>query len=172
MIVITRRLARRLKTVFRQALDITTRREWPIVQLAGGPQGLRIRCGNGQAAAEFHLDGEQPDETIFVPFELFADIEGGRDVPVEIQLALPFLGAGRVNVVGTRRCAVPGQSSVHLETEEPSNCTTRRSPSRGGTAVCRSSCNTISLPCVGALAADAGTSRRQPAADAGRRPVA
>ncbi len=86
MIVITRRLAKRLKTVFRQALDITTRREWPIVQLAGGPQGLRIRCGNGQAAAEFHLEGEQTDETIFVPFELFGDIEGGRDVPVEIQL--------------------------------------------------------------------------------------
>ena len=85
MIVITRRLAKRLKTVFRQALNITSRGENPIVQLAGGPEGLRIRCGNGQAAAEFHLGGEQPGETIHVPFELLADIEGGRDVPVEIR---------------------------------------------------------------------------------------
>lgn len=33
--------------------------------------------------------------------------------------ALPFLGAGHANVVGTRRCAVPGQSNLHRETEEP-----------------------------------------------------
>ena len=33
--------------------------------------------------------------------------------------ALPFLGAGRANVVGTRRCAVLGESSLHPETEEP-----------------------------------------------------
>ncbi len=85
MIVITRRLAKRLKTVFRQALNITSRNENPIVRLAGGPEGLRVRCGNGQAATEFHLEGEQPDETIYVPFELLADIEGGRDVPVEIR---------------------------------------------------------------------------------------
>jgi hypothetical protein len=85
MIVITRRLAKRLKTIFRQALNITSRSENPIVQLAGGPHGLRIRCGNGQAAADFHLDGEQPDETIYVPFELLADVEGSRDVPVELR---------------------------------------------------------------------------------------
>ncbi len=34
-------------------------------------------------------------------------------------MAFPFLGAGRSNVIGTRRCAVPRKSSLHPETEEP-----------------------------------------------------
>jgi len=84
LIVITRRLAKRLKTVFRQTLNLNRRGNLPTVQLAAGPDGLRVRCGNGSAAAEFHLEGEQPEQTLYIPLELLADIEGGRDVPVEI----------------------------------------------------------------------------------------
>ena len=84
MILITQRLARRLKTVLRQALDMSTRSAGPTIQLSGGSHGLRIRCGNGQSAVEFLLDGEQPDETVYIPFELLAGVEGGREVPVEI----------------------------------------------------------------------------------------
>jgi DNA polymerase III sliding clamp (beta) subunit (PCNA family) len=85
LIIITRRLAKRLKTVFRQALSISGRGTKPIVQLAAGSHGLRIRCGNGRAAVEFRLDGEQPEETLFIPFDLLSDVDGGRETPVEIR---------------------------------------------------------------------------------------
>lgn len=84
MIVITRRLAKRLKTVFRQALHLTGRANLPTIQLAAGADGLHARCHNGRAAAEFHLAGEQPEQTLCIPFDLLSDIEGGREVPVEI----------------------------------------------------------------------------------------
>ncbi len=86
MIVITRRLAKRLKTVFRQALNLSGRSEKPVVQLTAGSGGLRIRCGNGRAFAEFHLDGDQPKQTVFVPFDLLSDVSGNRNIPVEIRL--------------------------------------------------------------------------------------
>jgi len=45
---------------------------------------LPARCGLGPAAAEFRLDGEQPEETAYIPFELLGDVEGRREVPVEV----------------------------------------------------------------------------------------
>jgi hypothetical protein len=83
--IITRRLAGRLKTVFRQALALSTRSVMPAIELVGGPSGLRIRCRSDQAAAEFWLDGGQREETVSMPFEMLSDIEGRREAPVEIQ---------------------------------------------------------------------------------------
>ena len=83
--IITRRLAGRLKSVFRQALHLPTRGMMPTVELVAGPRGLRVRCGLGTAAAEFRLDGEQPEETAYIPFELLGDVEGRREVPVEVR---------------------------------------------------------------------------------------
>lgn len=82
--IITRRLAGRLRSVFRQALSLPTRGTMPKIELVAGPSGLRIRCGLGQAAAEFRLDGEQPEETAYIPFELLRDVEGRRETPVAI----------------------------------------------------------------------------------------
>jgi hypothetical protein len=84
LIILTRRLAKRLKTVIRQTLNLPRGGNLPTVQLSAGPDGLRVRCGNGPAAIEFHLEGEQPQQILFIPFEMLADIESGRDVPVEI----------------------------------------------------------------------------------------
>ena len=85
MIILTQRLAKRLRTVFRQVLNLTAKAN-PTIQLAAGPDGLYMRCGTGQAAVEFHLKGDQPEQTIFIPFDLLADVEGGRDLLVEIEL--------------------------------------------------------------------------------------
>jgi hypothetical protein len=85
VILITRRLAKRLKTVIRQVLNLSTRSAGPIIQLTGGTHGLRVRCGNGRAAVEFQLDGEQPEETLFIPFELLSDVEGSRETPVAVR---------------------------------------------------------------------------------------
>jgi len=82
--IITRRLAGRLKSVFRQALSLPTRGTMPTIELLSGPSGLRIRCGLGGAAAEFWLDGEQPDEHVYIPFEMLADIEGRREASVDV----------------------------------------------------------------------------------------
>jgi len=84
MIVITRRLAKRLKTTFRQALNLSRRNNATTIQLTASSDGLRIRYGNGQAAAEFRLDGEQPEQTVYMPFDMLSEIEGGRDIPIEI----------------------------------------------------------------------------------------
>ena len=82
--IITRRLAGRLKTVFRQALSLPNRGTMPTIELVAGPSGLQIRCGLGTAAVEFWLDGEQPEERLYIPFELLSDLEGRREAPVEV----------------------------------------------------------------------------------------
>ena len=82
--IIPRRLAGRLKTVFRQALSLPNRGTMPTIELVGGPSGLQIRCGLGTAAVEFWLDGEQPEERLYIPFELLSDLEGRREAPVEV----------------------------------------------------------------------------------------
>ena len=86
MLIITTRLAGRLKSVFRQALALPTRGPMPPVQLVGGAHGLRIRCRMREAACEFLLDGEQPTEMIVAPGELLADVEGRREQPVELRV--------------------------------------------------------------------------------------
>ena len=86
MLLITRRLAGRLRTVLRKALNLSTHGLAPPVQLDGGPDGLRVRCRTPDAAAEFHLAGEQPAEQIAVPFQMLSDVEGRKDDPVEIRV--------------------------------------------------------------------------------------
>ncbi len=86
MISITQRLAGQLKTVFRQALDLPTRGTMPPVQFSSGSDGVRIRCRGPEAAAELHLAGEQPAEAFWIPFELLSDVEGRKEIPVEIRL--------------------------------------------------------------------------------------
>jgi len=84
--VITRRLAMRLRKILRQALDLSTRGLSPAILLDGGPHGLYVRSGTSDAAVEFHLEGEQPVEQFWLPFELLADVEGRKQTPVQIQV--------------------------------------------------------------------------------------
>jgi hypothetical protein len=84
MLQMNRRLVKQLKTVFRRALNLPTRGMMPTIELTGGPDGLRIRCATCNAFAKFYLKGPQPDETMFIPFELLGKIEGDREVSVEI----------------------------------------------------------------------------------------
>lgn len=113
MLLITRRLAGRLCVVLRKALNLTTYGLLPPVALIGGPDGLRVRSRTPDAAAEFHLAGEQPAEHVAVPFELLADVEGRKDEPVEIRLH-----EGRV-LASWRDASVP-QVVQHDAPESPS----------------------------------------------------
>jgi len=86
LLTITRKLAERLRKTFRQALASHSRSPMPPVEFVGGPQGLRIRCHTREAAAEFRLDGEQPEETILAPWDLLTDTGGGgRERVVELR---------------------------------------------------------------------------------------
>ena len=86
MLLITRRLAGRLRVVLRKALNLSTRGLMPPVELLGSADGLRLCSRTPDAAAEFYLAGEQPAEHVTVPFQMLADVEGRRDDPVEIRL--------------------------------------------------------------------------------------
>ena len=87
MLIITRRLASRLRSVFRQALNLTSRSMRHPVYLEGGPHGLHIRCcRKDQAAVQYQLDGQHPAETFAVPFELLSDVEGRKDESVKLEL--------------------------------------------------------------------------------------
>ena len=84
MLTITRALAAKLKTVFRQALGPSKKNPMPPIEFAGGSEGLRVRCRTVTAAAEFHLDGEQSRERFLVPWELLCDVEGRKEHPIHI----------------------------------------------------------------------------------------
>ena len=87
LLIITRRLAKRVRTVFRQALNLPTYNSLPPICLTGGLHGLTIRCLGKDAAAEFHLPGEQPAEQIWIPSQILSDVQGGRDAPVQIRFS-------------------------------------------------------------------------------------
>ncbi len=86
MLTITRKLAERLRKVFRQALAFNSRSPMPPVEFIGNQQGLCIRCHTREAAVEFRLDGEQSEETILAPWDLLTDTAGsGRERVVELR---------------------------------------------------------------------------------------
>ncbi len=65
---------------------MNSRSPMPPVEFIGGRQGLRIRCHTREAAAEFRLDGQQPEETILAPWNLLTDTGGsGRERVVELR---------------------------------------------------------------------------------------
>jgi len=85
LITITRRLAGQLRTVFRQALNLSPRGFLPPLAIGANPAGLRIRCRTAEAAVEYSTTEEPPRENLVVPFELLADCEGRRDAPVHME---------------------------------------------------------------------------------------
>jgi len=85
MLTITRALAKRLRSMFRQALATSKRDPLPAIEFSGGPDGLCVRCRTPDAACEFRLDGEQPQETLLAPWELLCDCQGTKEQPVQIQ---------------------------------------------------------------------------------------
>lgn len=91
MITITRRLASRLKPVFRRALQLT-RGAGPAMSFATGPDGIHVRAVSENAAVEYHVAGEFQPQQLSVPFEVLADVEACRDDPVKLERA----GDGRV----------------------------------------------------------------------------
>jgi len=101
LITITCRLAKRLRTVFRLALNLPVRGSRPPVRLEGGPEGLHVYCRTDDAIALFHLPGEQDVEQFWLPHEALAEVEGNRDEPVHLRVH-----EGNI-LVGWRNGSVP-----------------------------------------------------------------
>ena len=84
MITITRRLAGKLRVVFRKALNIT-RGTGPALHFATGPNGIRVRARCADAAVEYHVPGKLLQDEMCVPFELLSDVEARKDDPVQLE---------------------------------------------------------------------------------------
>ena len=92
MISITRHLARQLHTVFRRALNVSTRGPGTPVTFRTGPDGLRIRAQTHDAAVEHHVPGPLDNDEIVAPFELLNDCKGAKHDEVQLETT----GGGQV----------------------------------------------------------------------------
>lgn len=85
MIEITRKTAKQVRAVFRRALGLHRRSGGPVLTLVASSDGLRIRAGTSATAIEFHERGPRRQEQIALPFDFFANCEGGQDDPVQVE---------------------------------------------------------------------------------------
>ena len=74
-----------MRVVFRKALNMT-RSTGPALYFATGPGGTRVRARCADAAVEYLVPGKLPLDEMWVPFELFSDVEARRDEPVQIEM--------------------------------------------------------------------------------------
>ena len=86
MITITRRLASQLRSVLCPAFG-NFRGTGPAIGFIASKEGLTMRSVYGDAAVEYRVPGERLPETIWLPFEFLADVEGKKDDPVELEAA-------------------------------------------------------------------------------------
>ena len=83
MITITRRLALQLRSVLRRAFG--SRNTGTVVGFIADKAGLTVRSMYADAVVELRVPGERPVDTLWLPLEFLADIEGKKDDPVELQ---------------------------------------------------------------------------------------
>ncbi len=83
MITITRRLALQLRSVLRRAFG--SRNTGTVVGFIADKAGLTVRSMYADAVVELRVPGERPADTLWLPLEFLADIEGKKDDPVELQ---------------------------------------------------------------------------------------
>ena len=93
MITITRRLAQQLRSVLRRAFG-NFRGNGPAVGFIGDKAGLTVRSIYGDVAVECRLPGDRPTETLWLPFEVLADVGGKNDEPVDLESS----GDGQISV--------------------------------------------------------------------------
>ena len=93
MIMITRRQARRLRSIFRRsALGIGHRGPAPPLVLRAGGTELRAEYRyNGLAVAHVEPGAFLPREVIALPLDALADVEGGDDSPVVLEAERAWL---------------------------------------------------------------------------------
>ena len=84
MITITQRLAFQLRSVMRRTFG-PFRGNGPAVGFIADKEGLIVRSMSTDAAVEFRDPGERPAETLWLPFEVLADVEGKKDHPVDLE---------------------------------------------------------------------------------------
>src|SRR5262245_17114748 len=98
MIAIPRRQARRLRAIFRRhALGVAPRGPAPPLVLRADPDaGLRVRFHHTPLAVECLLPGTfRPAESIALPLETLADVEGRDESPVVLEAAAPGVTVAR-----------------------------------------------------------------------------
>jgi len=85
MIAITRKLAQQLQTVFRRAMNISTRAPCAPLTFQTGPEGLAIRSQTQDTAVEYRIPGSHDEEIIVAPFELLNDCKGTKQDEVKLE---------------------------------------------------------------------------------------
>jgi hypothetical protein len=84
LITITRRFASQLRSVLRRAFG-SFRSKSHVIGFIAEREGLTVKSAFGDVAVEFRMPGEFTPETIWLPFEFLAEIEGKKDEPVELE---------------------------------------------------------------------------------------
>jgi len=84
VIIITRSMARLVRAVFRKALGLTARDRLTAVLVESGAEGLLFKARTHNLAAEYHVPGQHPAETLTISIELLQDCEGCKDEPVQL----------------------------------------------------------------------------------------
>jgi hypothetical protein len=94
MLSITRALAHKLHTVFRQVLRAGAQTSALPIVLQADSSGLTVRCQGSEMAAAYHEPGSFPSETIVLPEEALKDCAGRTPSDVTFEEA----GSGEVHV--------------------------------------------------------------------------
>jgi hypothetical protein len=110
LITINRRLASRLRAVFRRAFG--AHGPGPAVSFIADAGTLSVRASSRDIAVEYRTADDGAAETLCLPFQAILDFEGKKDEPVRIETA----GNGRVTAQWTDR-GVP--QIVHYDACEP-----------------------------------------------------
>jgi hypothetical protein len=82
LITISRLLARRLRSIFRQALSLTPSLFAQPIQLTAGPEGLQVAGALHGFAACYQQPGALAECNLTIPYSLLKEVEGNHEEPV------------------------------------------------------------------------------------------
>lgn len=103
MIVLPRALARQLRTILRRCLQPLGPSQPPWVRLHTGPHGLEMAAHQQQCVTVYQQPGKGTSETLFVPSDVLADIQG-KDGEVVLETTGEGKGEARWDDAGVPRC--------------------------------------------------------------------
>src|SRR5437764_54409 len=86
MISLSRLLARRVRAVLKKLTPRgAARSARPPLEILTGPEGLRLRVRLPQVEVEYRQPGPLAPESLVLPLDALADLEGGRETPVTLE---------------------------------------------------------------------------------------
>ncbi len=119
MITFSRRLARRVRAVFRRALRPSPREESPSVAIVATPSTLRFTARNAHIAVAYEEAGRFAPAELAVPLSFFDDCAGSRTDLVQLTPAESGALVARWNDDGVAQMLVVEQRPLPVLTEFP-----------------------------------------------------